>query len=151
MKRKEINKYKQTLFTEQNKRCALTGLEITDVNKAHLDHDHVLDGSQAGRCRGLLLAQANVLEGRLKHQFLYSGLAKHIDYIDFLKRLVKYLEKDNSNNLIHPQLVTDLSKRFSKMTIKQMKENLLDDGITPIGDKKSLINLYKQNLKVKYD
>ncbi|HIA8275104.1 TPA: endonuclease domain-containing protein [Escherichia coli] len=151
MKRKEINNYKKTLFDKQNKRCALTGIEITDVNKAHLDHDHALDGSQAGRCRGLLLAQANVLEGGLKHQFMYSGLAKHIEYIDFLKRLVTYLEKDNSKNPIHPQLVTDLSKRFSKMTLKQMKETLLAEDINPVGDKKSLINLYKQNLKVKYD
>ncbi|EFH5737117.1 endonuclease VII [Escherichia coli] len=151
MKRKEINNYKQVLFEKQNKKCALTGIELTDVNKSHLDHDHVLDGSQAGRCRGLLLAQANVLEGRLKHQFQYSGLAKHIEYIDFLKRLVLYLEKDNSNNPVHPQLITDLSKRFSKMTIKQMKETLRSENIESIGDKKSMVEQYKKHIKVKYE
>lgn len=151
MRRKDIPAYKQELFKKQNGICPLSKIQIQDVNKAHLDHDHILTSSQAGRCRGLLIGQANVLEGRLKHQFKMSGLASHIDYLSFLKNLIVYLEKDNSLNSIHPQLQTDLLKKFKKLTLKQMRETLLNEKISPQGDKKSLTDLYKKHLKVKYE
>lgn len=150
MKRSEIPSYKQSLFKEQQGLCALTGLEISDINKAHLDHDHRLDGSQAGRCRGLLLGQANVLEGRLKHQFNRSGLAGKIDYIDFLKRLISYLEKDNSDKPVHPQLIPDLKKRFSRYNLNQMRETLLELKLDSSGDKKALNDRYNKYLRQKY-
>ncbi|HAW2200216.1 TPA: endonuclease VII [Escherichia coli] len=151
MRRKDIPAYKQELFKKQKGICPISKIQITDVNKAHLDHNHILSGSQAGRCRGLLIAQANVLEGRLKHQFKMSGLASHIDYLSFLKNLIVYLEKDNGHNPVHPQLQVDLLKQFKKQTLKQMRETFLIENIKPEGDKKSLTDLYKKHLKVKYE
>ncbi|ELP1225043.1 endonuclease VII [Escherichia coli] len=147
MKRKEIPIYKQELFQKQKGLCALTGIKIHEVNKAHLDHDHILTGSNAGRCRGLLIAQANVLDGRIKHQFKRSGLDGKIDYIEFLNNLVQYLEKDYSDNPTHPQLIPDLKKAFSRKNLSEMK------AITGsnLKTKKELEKVYSNQIKVKYE
>lgn len=149
LNRKEILDYKKSLFEKQNHRCALTGVLLTDVNKSHLDHDHILEGSGAGRTRGLLLAQANVLEGRIKHQFKRSGLDGKIDYLVFLKNLVGYLEKDYSQNPIHPQLIPDLKKKFKRLSLKEMKSLIHED--TTGKTKKELEKLYAKQLKVTYE
>lgn len=151
IKRKDIPDYKQELYKRQNKRCALTGVLIEDVNKAHLDHDHKLDGPGAGRCRGLLLGQANVLEGRFKHQFERSGLAGKIGYIDFLKNLVCYLEADYTANPRHPQLIPELIKRFSRMNLNTMRQKLLECHQEASGTKQELTHRYKKYLRSKYE
>ncbi|HBT3063103.1 TPA: endonuclease VII [Klebsiella aerogenes] len=150
MKRKEIPNYKNQLFNSQGGLCALTGLALKDSNSSHLDHDHILTGPEAGRIRGLLCPQANVLEGRIKHQFKRSGLDGKIDYIDFLKRLVRYLEKDYTNNPTHPQLIPDLKNKFKRMNLSEMKR-ILKDYDTKGKTKKELEKTYSQYLKVKYE
>ncbi|EMA4428626.1 TPA: endonuclease domain-containing protein [Enterobacter hormaechei] len=150
LKRSEIPSYKESLFKEQQGLCALTGLPIDEISKAHLDHDHRLDGPSAGRCRGLLLGNANVLEGRLKHQFNRSGLAGQIDYIDFLKRLVSYLERDNTDRPRHPQMIPDLKKRFSRYNLSDMRQNLSEVHLETQGTKKELQQRYAKYLKVQY-
>lgn len=150
MKRNDIPRYKQFLFKKQNKVCALTGITLSEVNKSHLDHDHTLDGPNIGRCRGLLLAQANVLEGRIKHQFKRSGLDGKIDYLVFLRNLVRYLETDYSKNPIHPQLQTDLKKKFKRLSLKEQKL-ILQDYDTKNKTKKELESIYSKHIKVKYE
>lgn len=150
LKRAQIPNYKESLFKEQNGLCALTGLEIDNINKAHLDHDHELDGPSAGRCRGLLLGNANVLEGRLRHQFNRSGLAGKIEYLDFLKRLISYLETDYTDRPRHPQLVPDLKKRFSRYNLSDMRLKLSEVHLDTQGTKKELQKRYNEYLKVKY-
>lgn len=150
LKTTEVLDYKRELFKNQNGRCALTGLPIKDISKAHLDHDHILDGDHAGRCRGLLVGNANVLEGRLKHQFKRSGLASDIDYIDFLKNLVHYLEQSYADRPRHPQLIPDQIKRFKKLNHTQMSKKLLEVGLDNSGSKNDLIIRYRKYLRVKY-
>ncbi|EKT3979538.1 endonuclease VII [Klebsiella aerogenes] len=149
MKRKEIPNYKNQLFISQGGLCALTGLALKDSNSSHLDHDHILTGPEAGRIRGLLCPQANVLEGRIKHQFKRSGLDGKIDYIDFLKRLIQYLEKDYTSNPVHPQIIPDLKNKFKRMNLSEMKD-VLKDYDTTGKTKKELEETYSQYLKVKY-
>ncbi|EQB1521459.1 hypothetical protein APR64_09090 [Enterobacter hormaechei] len=150
MKRKDIPKYKQELFKKQKGVCPLSQLKIEDVNKAHLDHDHILEGPNAGRCRGLLIAQANVLEGRIKHQFKRSGLDGKVDYLTFLKNLVLYLEKDYSMNPTHPQLITDLKKQFKRKSLTEMKQTLRGYN-TEKKQKKELEILYNKHIKATYE
>lgn len=142
--------YKKFLFEKQNGMCALTGLALSEVNKSHLDHDHALDGPNTGKCRGLLLAQANVLEGRIKHQFKRSGLDGKIDYIVFLKKLISYLEKDYTNNPTHPQLIPDLKKKFARLSLKEQRI-ILKDCDTTGKTKKELETIYSKQIKAKYE
>lgn len=98
----------------------------------------------------MLVAQANVLEGRIKHQFKRSGLASHVDYLTFLKNLVCYLEKDYSDNPIHPQLILDLKKDFKKKTLSEMK-NILSEYDTEGKTKQQLEKIYAEHIKVTYE
>lgn len=150
MKRKDIPKYKQELFKKQNGVCPLSQLKIEDINKAHLDHDHTLTGPNIGRCRSLLTPQANILEGRIKHQFKRSGLDGKIDYIVFLKNLVCYLEKDYSNNPTHPQLIPDLKKNFKRKSLSEMKL-ILKGYDTTKKTKQQLEKLYAEHIKATYE
>ncbi|WP_039660908.1 endonuclease domain-containing protein [Pantoea sp. MBLJ3] len=142
-----LKDYKQELFQLQSGRCALTGLSLTDFNSSHLDHDHELDGNKAGRCRGLLHPLVNVLEGRIKHQFNRSGLKGEINYIEFLKYLTNYLQQDYTENPIHPRFITDSAQRFSRLTVKEMKSQLLDFGLDCSGTRAVLIKKYKKYLR----
>ena len=82
-----------------------------------------------------------------KRQFKRSGLDGKIDYIEFLKNLVKYLEKDYSDNPTHPQLIPYLKKSFSRKTLSEMK------AITGsnLKTKKELEKVYSNKIRVKYE
>lgn len=150
LKTTEVLDYKKELFKNQNGNCALTGIPIQDISKAHLDHDHELDGIKAGRCRGLLIGNANVLEGRLKHQFNRSGLANDIEYIEFLKNLVQYLERSYIDRPRHPQLIPDRIKRFKRLNLTQMRKTLSEAVLDTSGTKIELIARYRKYLRQKY-
>lgn len=113
---------KQKLFDLQNGVCPICGRElIGDVQQHHLDHDHALDGPQAGKVRGLLCNLCNGTEGIMKHKFNRSGLAgRGIDYIEWMQALLDYLKKDYSDNNIHPQLVKDKTKQFTRLSKDDM-------------------------------
>lgn len=113
---------KQKLFDLQNGTCPICGRELTgDVQQHHLDHDHALDGPQAGKVRGLLCNLCNGTEGIMKHKFNRSGLAgRGVDYIEWMQALLDYLKKDYSDNNIHPQLVKDKTKQFTRLSKDDM-------------------------------
>lgn len=113
---KTYDQAKEKLYHEQNGICPICKRELDkEINKNHLDHDHELDGNQAGRVRGLLCNLCNGSEGRTRHEFMRSGLAgRGIDYIDYLESLLAYLKRDSSTNDIHPKLVPDLKARFKR-------------------------------------
>lgn len=146
-----LKDYKQELFQLQNGQCALTGINLTDYSSSHLDHDHILDGPKAGRCRGLLHPLVNVLEGRILHQFNRSGLKGKIDYIEFLKHLTNYLQQDYTGNPIHPKFITDSAKRFSRLTVKEMKSELDKLGLDSSGTRVQLTKKYKLYLRQTYE
>ncbi|QPI13768.1 packaging and recombination endonuclease VII [Serratia phage 4S] len=113
---------KQKLFDLQKGICPICGRELTgDVQQHHLDHDHALDGPQAGKVRGLLCNLCNGTEGIMKHKFNRSGLAgRGVDYIEWMQALLDYLKKDYSDNNIHPQLVKDKTKQFTRLSKDDM-------------------------------
>ncbi|WJZ27950.1 endonuclease VII [Serratia phage 92A1] len=123
---------KQKLFDLQNGICPICGRELTgDVQQHHLDHDHALDGPQAGKVRGLLCNLCNGTEGIMKHKFNRSGLAsRDVDYVEWLEALLAYLKKDYSENNVHPQLVKDVTSRFSRQGKDDMIAEMKQRGFT---------------------
>ena len=144
---------KEKLYHAQNGICPLCKRELDkEINKNHLDHDHELDGPQAGRVRGLLCCFCNKFEGMVRHEFMRSGLAsRNVDYITLLKTLISYLEQDTKENDIHPKLLPDLKKRFARQDkpamIAELQANgfAYNDGMT----KADLCKVYNKEMPKK--
>ncbi|QWL58203.1 endonuclease VII [Aeromonas jandaei] len=148
---KSLQETKQRLFIEQNGICPLCQRELdTTIEKNHLDHDHSLDGEQAGRVRGLLCLYCNPLEGKILNEFKRSGLAsRSVDYVRYLRRLADYLEADNSQNAIHPRLPNDLKARFKRLDKQAMIAELTARAIEhdASAPKAELVKLYNKAIK----
>lgn len=130
MKQLNGNTLKDTkirMFHEQYGKCKLCGRELdNNILKNHLDHDHALEGSGAGRVRSLLCCLCNAAEGKIKHKFTSSGLAgRGVDYIEWLESLVVYLKTDYSGNDFHPNYITDKIKQFKRLNLPEMKEQMI--------------------------
>lgn len=123
---------KQRLFELQKGICPVCGRNLNpDVQQNHLDHDHALDGPEAGKVRGLLCALCNAAEGQMKHKFNRSGLkGQEVDYLVWLENLLVYLRSDYTANPIHPQYVTDMVKRFSRLGKPEMINEMNKFGFT---------------------
>lgn len=154
---KTLNDEKQRLFKEQHGKCLLCKNDLDpDFKKNHLDHDHALSGDNAGRVRGLLCIRCNPLEGLIKHKFERSGLRDRVDYIEWLESLLTYLKNDYSESCYHPQYIIDSSKKFSRLSLDEMREEMKSEKFTyELSDKKAdLVKKYKaqfrkrQSLKV---
>lgn len=154
---KTLNDEKQRLFKEQHGKCLLCKNDLDpDFKKNHLDHDHALSGNNAGRVRGLLCIRCNPLEGLIKHKFERSGLRDRVDYIEWLESLLTYLKNDYSESCYHPQYIIDSSKKFSRLSLDEMREEMKSEKFTyELSDKKAdLVKKYKaqfrkrQSLKV---
>jgi hypothetical protein len=123
---------KQKLFEMQKGICPVCGRDLNpDVQQNHLDHDHALDGPEAGRVRGLLCNLCNAAEGQMKHKFNRSGLkGQEVDYLEWLENLLVYLRSDYKTNPIHPQYVSDSVKRFSRLGKPEMISEMTKLGFT---------------------
>jgi len=55
----------------------------------------------AGMVRGVICFKCNSTEGRMLSKFKMSGLAREVNFSDFLRGLADYLEEPNTN-FIHP-------------------------------------------------
>lgn len=142
---------KQRLYDLQNGVCCICKRALAnDVQSNHLDHDHALDGPQAGKVRGLLCALCNGTEGIMKHKFNRSGLkGQNIDYLVWLRALLEYLEKDNKDQNIHPQYVLDKAKKFASLGRDDMIKELKANGFVYLASdtKPKLVNAYKKQLR----
>lgn len=121
---------KQKFYDAQHGKCLLCKRELsTDVQANHLDHDHELNGSKAGKVRGLLCNLCNAAEGQMKHKFNRSGLkGQDVDYLEWLESLLVYLKTDYSENNIHPNYVTDKTKWFSRLGKDEMIAEMKAQG-----------------------
>lgn len=121
---------KQKLFDAQHGICPICKRRLDpDVQSNHLDHDHELNGEKAGKVRGLLCNLCNAAEGQMKHKFNRSGLkGQEIDYLEWLENLLVYLRSDYKDNNIHPQYITDMVKRFSRLGKPEMIAELTSHG-----------------------
>lgn len=137
---KLYNQTKETFYHNQHGKCLLCNRELDKVvQKNHLDHDHALDGSNAGKVRGLLCILCNGTEGTVKHKFGRSGLVgKNVDYIMWLENLLAYLKQDYSQNDFHPQYITDIIKQFKRLSLGEMRDELrAKQYVFELSDKKS--------------
>lgn len=155
---KSAKDLKTKLFTLQHGRCTLCGLMLhEDMSKNHLDHDHSLDGKNAGKVRGLLHGACNRADGRLKNKFIMSGVASMgVDYSTFLRNLADYVEADYSQNDFHPQYIPDMVKKFKKNTLSEMKSIMESCGyeFNDTDTKEELVKKYNSSFRKeqkKYD
>lgn len=148
--KKDYPSVKQALFDKQKGLCALCGLPLDpELEKNHLDHDHALNGPNAGRVRGLLCNLCNGTEGIVKHKFNRSGLvARNVDYIQWLKNLVTYLEQDYSENRMHDKFIPDKVKWFTRLTKPDMITEMVVNGFvySDSDDRKTLAKNYRKQL-----
>lgn len=148
--RKSFNPAKAKFYEAQNGICKICGQDLApDIYSNHLDHDHSLEGPNAGKVRGLLCNLCNALEGQVKHKFNRSGLAsREVDIKEWLESLIEYWGQDFQENPIHPRFVPDKVKWFSRLNKEQMKAEFESKGFTWVeGDKKSIIALYRKLLR----
>lgn len=138
-------------FNAQNGICSLCKRELDkDVQKNHLDHDHELEGPNAGKTRGLLCSFCNALEGQIKHKFNSSGLnSRDVCIKEWLNSLAAYYNQDISSNSIHPQYVPDKVKKFSRMNKDEMLLALEEINVVPKENltKEKLVNVYRKELR----
>lgn len=143
---------KERLYTEQNGLCPLCSRELNDdIHSNHLDHDHALQGPNAGKVRALLCNYCNSLEGQIKHKFDTSGLkSKGIEISDWLDTLSAYYRKDLSEHNIHPQFVNDLTKHFSRLDLDGMDSLAKEYGLEfpPKTTKAKRVPLFKKAMKL---
>lgn len=148
---KKFKEEKSRLFMEQNGLCLLCNRSLDeDVQKNHLDHDHNLDGKNAGKVRGLLCNLCNALEGQIVHKFNSSGLkSKNISKVDWLKSLIDYYEQDLSSKPVHPAFINDKTKQFSKCNISEMDDmaSIYNLEFAPKTLKSERVKQFKVNLK----
>lgn len=146
----EVKQYKETLYAQQNGTCPLCNHKLGSVNESHLDHSHDLTGNNAGKCRGLLHAQCNLLEGMIRHKFSRSRLTAKIELGVFLKNLTGYLLNDYGDKPYHPKFITDSVRKFSKSTRKDQKSILERLDALAGASKEEDIKIYRKTIKVLY-
>ena len=149
---KELKEYKVELYKIQNGICKLCKTNLdSDIQKNHLDHDHALEGINAGKVRGLLCHNCNVLEGIVRHKFNRSGLVrKGVHYESWLSSLMEYITSDNSDSRIHPGYLKDMVKKFSNLNKEEQQKILIEEfNITIDGTKQFLTKEYRKLLKSK--
>ena len=142
---------KEKLYQAQNGLCPCCKRPLDeDIQKNHLDHDHALEGDNAGKVRGLLCNLCNAAEGQMKHKFNRSGLkGRDVDYLEWLEALLAYLKQDYSDNNIHPNFVPDKTKEFSRLGKEEMMTEMLQRGFeyNESDTKTQLIASFKKQLR----
>ena len=142
---------KEKLYQAQNGLCPCCKRPLDeDIQKNHLDHDHALEGDNAGKVRGLLCNLCNAAEGQMKHKFNRSGLkGREVDYLEWLESLLTYLKNDYTKNNIHPNFIGDKSKEFSRLGKPEMIAEMNAYGFTYSEDdsKSKLVASFKKQLR----
>ncbi|MGL4521357.1 MAG: endonuclease domain-containing protein [Bacilli bacterium] len=121
---------KQRLYEDQGGKCPITGNALSlHVGDAHLDHDHALEGPNAGKVRGLLSRGANTFEGYVKKYFQRTGLqSEGVELSLVLRNLADYLEQDYSGNDFHPKYVPDMISKFKRLNLTDMRSLMTEKG-----------------------
>lgn len=122
----------------------MCGLPLgSDMSKIHLDHDH-----DTGHVRGALHSHCNRIEGKLKSVYRRMGGDPAI-YHQWLLGLSAYLKNDATSNPLHPQHVTDQTKKFKALTKPEQEGMLKSLGVAfdEKATKNDLTKLYQKYLK----
>lgn len=106
----KVKKYREANKSET---CPIFEIPLDDVV---VDHDH-----STGLVRGCIHRQANAWEGKVFNAWKrYGGNNANVKYSNALRNLADYIDRESSG-ILHPKGVTDLCKRFSRLS----KENQL--------------------------
>jgi len=142
----DIAKYREEVLTEQKGFCAITGLPLeTGV----LDHTHERGCGKEGACRGVLLSEVNMLEGRYLQLFqrLKLDVKYGLTFPEFLINMGTYLQKDNSKQPLHPKYMDDFRKKVKRWKKETLIKKLKEDFDIVVEEKtlvKDLVQLYVQ-------
>ncbi len=109
IKTTEISKYRAMFATKQKYKCPICKSPL--LTRAALDHSHT-----TGELRGTLCNTCNRNEGKVKKAIQYMAKVTHlskIDYIQWMKNLISYLEyyKENPTGIIHPTFDVEKGKQ----------------------------------------
>lgn len=107
IKSSEIATIRKLIMARQGGLCPICTINLINTGKIPaLDHDHDL-----GHIRGVLCANCNGLEGKVSNLAVRGK--RHMTYLEWLKRLVAYLEHHSVDRtgLIHPTHLTPDEQR----------------------------------------
>ncbi|AUR85879.1 hypothetical protein NVP1081O_144 [Vibrio phage 1.081.O._10N.286.52.C2] len=126
LKQSDLVETRNDLIMGQLDRCVLCNCKLSEeTSTPHTDHDH-----NTGHIRGVLCRGCNTYEGVVIHKFGRSGLkGRGINYVQWLRNLVDYLEADYSDNDFHPQHPKDQTKIFARLKLQEQKDHLTSLGI----------------------
>ena len=107
------NKIKEFRDANKGKECPIFKISLED---AVVDHDH-----STGVVRGCIHRQANAWEGKVYNAWKrYGGNNANVTYVEALRKLADYIEGDPFD-ILHPVWVTQLCKRFGRLTKKEQE------------------------------
>jgi len=115
----EVKEERKRLFKLQNEIDPILKKKI-DFKDSVCDHDH-----NTQYCRATLHRQTNAFEG-----LVFNAYVRCLKWVsdetlsNILRNLADYLEKDYSNNAIHPGHIKKICTMFNSLTEKQ-KETIL--------------------------
>jgi hypothetical protein len=140
----QAKRYKAKLIQDQGGLCKLCKRPLSDdMSKVHLDHCH-----DTGHIRGALHSHCNRTEGKLKSVYKRMGGDPAI-YFEWLTLLSDYLQKDSTENPLHPQHMTDQIRKFKAKSKPEQEAELNSIGVAfdIKATKADLTKLYTKHLK----
>lgn len=141
LKAKELAQYRAELLEKQDYKCALCKQPLT-LDAAVADHDH-----STGHIRGICHSHCNRVEGVL------NGWLKgcRVSAVQWLINLIDYWRHDYSDNPIYPSHPNDQTKKFKRLTKRDMivlLEEIYPDMLLEHRSKKELTKLYRDSWKI---
>ncbi len=125
---KEIQLYREELLRLQGGVCAVTGIPL---EVGALDHKHAdgVGNCPDGAVRGVLLSEANTLEGKYLKLFkkMKMDTKYGLTFPEFLINLGTYLQEDYSDAPLHFKYMDDFRKHVSRWRNDTIERRLLED------------------------
>ena len=140
LKNRDIPKYRSRELESQKGIDPITREVIT---KPTQDHSHV-----TGNLRMCLQNESNQFLGRIESFYGRYIKYKKLDITlpEILRNIADYLEKDYSDNAIHPKSITDVCQRFGRMKVEEQNNILFELGLSIEGSKKDKQKRYRKYL-----
>ena len=149
LRQTDIPQWRDNELLHQEGLCQITGLPL-NIDNSVADHTHSDGEGVDGKMRGVILGEANSLEGMYLKKFKRFKMGKkfNLDFPTFLINLGEYLQQDNSKQKYHYKYMTELRdhiKRLNRQDIvdKLFKEFNISSEVTETHGE--LVRLYTQS------
>lgn len=111
----DVKEYREAKLKSQGGVCAITGVPL---EVGCLDHVHTNGVGEDGTVRGVLLSEANTLEGRYLKLFkkMKMGVKYNLTFPEFLIDMGNYLREGASSELLHFKYMDERRKAVSRLT-----------------------------------